>query len=227
MCNHTQRERLDGNVIRVLVEDPAERAYADLERASYVALERYSNVHRGTGHNSLISTALYERARDIVLEYLGLGRGYTVVFLTPWRLQGFLAQLGPDPEVRVASSADIGLPLGLRAVAVRKGDLPRGVPFQTGGGTIKMVSPDSIDWADVPERFEAGTPDITGVISFAKALRLAGCFGPDVFRERNGPDIAPDELLRKDGLAGYSGADLLIRLRATLGEQGDATHISP
>jgi len=198
----------------------AHRAYDELERASYIALERYSNVHRGTGHNSLISTALYEQARDIVLEYLGLGRGYEVVFLTPWRLQGFLAQLGPDPEARVASSADIGLPLGLRAAAVRKADLPRGAPFQTGGGTIKMVSSDSIDWADVPERFEAGTPDIPGVISFAKALRLAGCFGPDVFRERFGPDIAPDELIRKDGLASYSGADLLARLRATLVGRG-------
>ena len=220
MSNYTHRQRVDGDVVRAPAGDPAERAYADLERATRAALEHYSNVHRGTGHNSLITTALYERTRDIVLEYLGLGRGYTTVFLTPWRLEGFLGQLGPGRDVRVASSADLGLPLGLRAAAVRKGDLPRGIPFQTGGGTVKMVSTDWIDWADAPMRFEAGTPNIAGAISFAKALSLAGRFGRDVFRKRKGADIAPDELLRKDGLAGYSGVDLLAQLRATLVGRG-------
>ncbi len=216
MSSYALRQRSDGDVARAPAGDPAERAYSDLERATRTALEHYSNVHRGTGHNSLITTALYERTRDIVLEYLGLGRGYTTVFLTPWRLEGFLGQLGPGRGVRVASSADLGLPLGLRAAAVRKGDLPRGVPFQTGGGTARMVSADWIDWADAPMRFEAGTPNIVGAISFAKALSLAGRFGRDIFRNRKGADIAPDELLRKDGLVGYSGVDLLAQLKATL-----------
>ena len=44
-------------------------AFAELERGAYAALETYSNVHRGSGHNSLVSTHLFEQARDIVLEY--------------------------------------------------------------------------------------------------------------------------------------------------------------
>ena len=45
-------------------------AYAELQRSIQAALETYSNVHRGSGHNSLVSTLLYEQARDIVLEHV-------------------------------------------------------------------------------------------------------------------------------------------------------------
>jgi hypothetical protein len=47
-------------------------AFAELERGVHAALETYSNVHRGSGHNSMVTTHLFEQARDIVLEYLGL-----------------------------------------------------------------------------------------------------------------------------------------------------------
>ena len=56
--------------------------FEELERCVRSALETYSNVHRGTGHNSMISSALFERARDIVMEYLGLDKKkYLVVFV--------------------------------------------------------------------------------------------------------------------------------------------------
>ena len=57
--------------------------FAELERGVHAALETYSNVHRGSGHNSMVSTHLFEQARDIVLEYLGLGKDeYVVIFCT-------------------------------------------------------------------------------------------------------------------------------------------------
>ena len=63
-------------------------AFAELERGVHAALETYSNVHRGSGHNSLVSTHLYEQARDIVLEYLGLNKDkYVVIFCTPRRAE--------------------------------------------------------------------------------------------------------------------------------------------
>ncbi len=49
-------------------------AFAELERGVHAALETYANVHRGSGHNSLVSTHLYEQAREIVLEHLGLNK---------------------------------------------------------------------------------------------------------------------------------------------------------
>ena len=47
-------------------------AFAELEQGVRAALETYSNVHRGSGHNSMVSTHLFEQARDIILDYLGL-----------------------------------------------------------------------------------------------------------------------------------------------------------
>ncbi len=137
------------------------------------ALARYSNVHRGSGHNAIITTTLYERAREVVRENSGLGPDHTVIFLTPWRTGRLLAHLRRE-RTHIVSSADVNLPLGIRAVVVRTGDLPGGVPFQPGGGTIRLVSPGSVAWAGVPDRFEAGTPNIIGAVALASALRLGG-----------------------------------------------------
>ena len=40
-----------------------------------------------------------------------------------------------------------------------------------GGGTIKMVSHDYINWADAPERDEAGTPNVLGVLALTTAIQ--------------------------------------------------------
>jgi hypothetical protein len=109
-------------------------AWVKLERGVYAALETYSNVHRGSGHNSLVSTHLYEQARNIVLEHLGLDKDrYTVIFCTPHRAKLLTACLKPK-NYHSLSSQEIGLPLGVRALAIEHKALPRGVPFQTGGG---------------------------------------------------------------------------------------------
>ena len=157
-------------------------AFAELERGVQAALETYSNVHRGSGHNSLVSTHLYEQARDIVLEYLGLSKDkYAVIFCTPRRAELIKALLKPK-SYQIVSSQDIGLPLGVRALVVERKALPRGVPFQTGGGTARLVSPGWVIWAKAPDKFEAGTPAIVNVIAFARALRLIQHFGKDAFQ---------------------------------------------
>ncbi len=64
-----------------LYEQKTTEAIAELERGVHAALETYSNVHRGSGHFSRVTTDLFEKAREIVLEYLGLSqRSYVVVF---------------------------------------------------------------------------------------------------------------------------------------------------
>lgn len=199
-----------------------ETAFAELDRGVYSALETYSNVHRGTGHYSLASTTLFERARDIVLEHLDLDQGrHEVVFCTPWRAEIFRAQLAPE-SCSILSSSDFGLPLGLRAVVAPKSALPRGTPFQTGGGTIRMVSPGSVVWSDAPDRFEAGTPNVVGAIAFAKALLLTEHFGADVFRAQAGgapvetAQSSSAKLMNQDEFAGCSGRELLLRLRESM-----------
>ena len=105
--------------------DEVTDAFDELERGVHAALETYSNVHRGSGHNSMVSTHLFEQARDIVLEHLGLSKGkYVVIFCTPRTADALMAQLEPG-SYRSASSRDIGLPLGVRALAVERKALPK------------------------------------------------------------------------------------------------------
>jgi selenocysteine lyase/cysteine desulfurase len=160
------------------------KTWHELESSVLAALETYSNVHRGSGHKSLVSTHLYEQARDIVLEHLGLDQErYVVIFSPPRRAELLSARLRPS-SYQILSSQDIGLPLGVRAVAVERQALPGGAPLQPGGGTARLVFPGRVIWAKAPDKFEAGTPVIVNVIAFARALRLIRDFGKDVFFAR-------------------------------------------
>lgn len=193
-----------------------DQLFVDLERGVHAALETYANVHRGSGHNSIVSTHLYEQAREIVLEYLGLSKGrYVVIFCTPSREAALKALLKSDDYLSV-SSRDTGLPLCIRALAVRRKALPKGTPFQTGGGTTRIISPDWVVWADTPDRFEAGTPAIVSVIAFAKALRLISQRGNETFLDPAGERLTAREIIYGDELEKYTGAELLDKLRQTL-----------
>jgi selenocysteine lyase/cysteine desulfurase len=189
--------------------------FTELERGVKAALETYSNVHRGTGHFSMVSTRLFEAAREIIMEYLGLDKKrYVVVFCTPERAEIYKTQLEPS-NPQVLSSQDIGLPLGLRALAIEKRALPNGAPFQTGGGTVKMVSHDSVIWADAPDKFEAGTPAIVSAIALAKALQIIQAYGKDLF---SGNDViaTATQIIKNDDLQAFSGKELLFELRKRL-----------
>ena len=190
--------------------------FAELERGVYAALETYSNVHRGSGHYSMVTTHLYEQARGIVLEYLGLNKKkYVVVFCSPARAAVLKSQLKPE-SYQVISSQDIGLSLGIRALAVKRKALPGGIPFQTGGGTTRIVSPGWVVWADAPDRFEAGTPAIINVITFARALKMIGQSGNKIFRNSSPGKLSGAEILYHDKLDEFTGQKLLHELRQSL-----------
>lgn len=191
-------------------------AFSLLEASLINALENYSNVHRGSGHNSIVTSYLYDRAREIVLEYLGLKtREFVVIFCTPARAASLISQI-PPASFQSVSGREIGLPVGVTALAVKKKELPRGTPSQTGGGTTRLVSPDWVIWANAPERFEAGTPAIINVIAFARALQLVSSFGQDAFRNKSSVKLSVSEMLYHDDLDQYSGRKLLDEIRHTM-----------
>jgi selenocysteine lyase/cysteine desulfurase len=203
-------------------ETPASRnrktaeAYAELERGVHASLETYSNVHRGSGHNSMVTTLLFEQARDIVLEYLGLHKSKTVViFCTPRRAAALKALIKPE-RYQTLSSQEIGLSLGILALAVDRIALPGGVPFQTGGGTTRLVSRGWVIWAGAPEKFEAGTPAIVNVIAFARALQMIRHSGKDVFQYPVSEKVSALDIVNHDELEKFSGRELLDELRKTL-----------
>lgn len=52
-------------------------------------------------------------------------------------------------------------------------------PYQVGGGTIKSVSFEKTEYADLPLKFEAGTPHIEGGIGLAAAIDYVNAIGLD------------------------------------------------
>lgn len=50
-------------------------------------------------------------------------------------------------------------------------------PYQTGGGMIKTVSFAKTEYAELPQKFEAGTPNIEGAIGLASAIEYVNSIG--------------------------------------------------
>jgi selenocysteine lyase/cysteine desulfurase len=191
-------------------------AYKELENCIYTALETYSNVHRGSGHFSKVSTQLYDKSREVVLDFMGLNmRSNMVVFCTARRAPAFLKLL-KEGSYKTLRSNDFGLRLGVTAVAIRKNVMPAGIPFETGGGTTKLYGEDWAMWANAPDRFEAGTPAIINIIAFAKALLMMKKWGNDIFRQRPNEEMDAEKILYYDELKPYNGIGLLYELRKKL-----------
>jgi len=241
----------------------------------------YSSVHRGTGAKSQISTAAYEKAREVVAGFVGAPEG-SVVFvrntteavnvlanalpagarvlstpvehhanMLPWRkhdlrllpfttsadellevarhalrhdridllavtgasnvtgevwplaqlaelahehgAQLFVdaAQLAPHRAIAMADAGidHLGLsghklyaPFGAGAlVSLHPLD---GDPLLHGGGAIKLVTLDDVIWAEAPERFEAGSPNVIGAVAFAAACDALQKMGMDAIADR-------------------------------------------
>ncbi|MFX1377938.1 MAG: aminotransferase class V-fold PLP-dependent enzyme [Promethearchaeota archaeon] len=184
-----------------------------LDRVVYKVLETYSNVHRGTGHNSMVTTALFEQARNVILEYFQLEKKeYTVVFCSPLRFRIFKKQLKHLVYYSL-SSKDLGLPLGVRVIALKKKDLQKCSVIYTGGGMIKHVTSNYVVWADLPDRFEAGTPNIINVIAFASAVQLVKKFGIEFQEKQVTWRMLSGEILHQDDLGEISGTKLLLELK--------------
>lgn len=62
-------------------------------------------------------------------------------------------------------------PFGTGALIGRKDVFEHGDPDMTGGGTVEIVTLDSVVWTAPPERDEAGSPNVVGAVALAAAIR--------------------------------------------------------
>jgi selenocysteine lyase/cysteine desulfurase len=62
-------------------------------------------------------------------------------------------------------------PFGTGALVGRRDTFEKGDPDQTGGGTVEIVTLDSVEWSEPPDREEAGSPNTVGAIALAAALK--------------------------------------------------------
>lgn len=68
-------------------------------------------------------------------------------------------------------------PFGTGALVGRKDSFCEGDPDQRGGGTVEIVTLDEVVWAEPPEREEAGSPNTTGAIAMAAAIKQLQAIG--------------------------------------------------
>ncbi|HEX5713217.1 MAG TPA: cysteine desulfurase [Solirubrobacterales bacterium] len=93
-------------------------------------------------------------------------------------------------------------PTGIGALWGRLELLREMPPFLGGGSMIRKVTREGTTFADVPARFEAGTPAITQAIGMASALRWLDGLGMEAVRahEREVTDYALERLTEVPGL---------------------------
>ncbi|MEO0971580.1 MAG: cysteine desulfurase [Pseudomonadota bacterium] len=77
-------------------------------------------------------------------------------------------------------------PMGTGVLYGRLGLLEELPPYQVGGGTVKAVShSETVNYVPVPERFEAGTPNVAGAVGLAAAFRFLAELGWDEIIRHN------------------------------------------
>jgi len=117
------------------------------------------------------------------------------------------ADLGAD--LLVFSAHKCYGPMGLGFLVGQPDVLERLEPLEGGGEMIETVGWDSVTWAEVPSRFEAGTPNVSAAAAFPPALDLLEEIGLAEVR-RHEEDLvahAYDQLSRLGDLTLYGPAD--------------------
>ncbi len=252
-------------------------------------LRWYSNVHRGTGFKSQLSSWAFEQSRDVVTDFVGADLSKQVVIFTknsteainklanrlplekkdivlttlmehhsnelPWRrvaqvehiglkddgtistddflaklkqygsriklvaitgasnVTGYIndidffacethkigakilvdaAQLAPHRPIDmkandkacmidylVFSAHKVYAPFGVGVLIGERETFEQGDPEEVGGGVVDIVTLEDAYWTDLPEKEEAGTPDIIGVVALAKVIRMIQSIGWD------------------------------------------------
>jgi selenocysteine lyase/cysteine desulfurase len=98
------------------------------------------------------------------------------------------AQLAPHRPIDMArdgidllafSGHKLYAPFGAGALVGDLAGLPRTAPLLCGGGAIELVTLDDVVWAGAPERFEAGSPNVVGVVALGAACRALTALGMD------------------------------------------------
>ena len=104
-------------------------------------------------------------------------------------------------------------PTGVGVLWGRRELLEEMPPFLGGGDMIASVSLEESTWNELPYKFEAGTPNIAGVIGFGVALDYLEAVGMDAIRrhERDLTAYALDRLIDVPGVTLYGPLDPDLR----------------
>ena len=141
------------------------------DRVALVALPLVSNLCGVTLPAARIAELVHARGGLLLLD---AAQAVTTVDLDVGRLGADFLALSFH---KMFGPAGIGLLWG------RPSLLATMTPAQVGGGTVDDVVGGRVDWSTVPDRFEAGVPDIEGAIGAAAAIDYLRGVGATAIRE--------------------------------------------
>ncbi|MGY0391458.1 aminotransferase class V-fold PLP-dependent enzyme [Bizionia sp. KMM 8389] len=114
-----------------------------------------------------------------------------------------------DVDFYVASAHKMCGPTGVGLLYGKEAWLKKLPPYQGGGEMIAEVTFEKTTYADLPHKFEAGTPNICGGIAFGAAIDYMNHIGFDTIAnyEQELLEYATQELLKIEGLTIYGTAE--------------------
>lgn len=137
-------------------------------------------------------------ASNVTGELLPIGALATVAHDHGAQILVDAAQLAPhraidaqqlDVDYLTVSGHKLYAPFGSGVLIVRHGLLDATPPLLKGGGAVRAVTLGDVAWADLPQRLEAGTPNVFGALALAAACSELSRFGLDRL-ERREQDLA-------------------------------------
>ncbi len=159
------------DIIRVKVDRDGRLDEADLDRVlgasqGRVALVTVSGASNVTGYVQPIHR-IARKAHAVGARIL-----VDAAQLAPHRP----IDVGPDDDPEhldyVALSAHkMYAPFGTGALIGWRDTFEGGIPEYRGGGTVDLVTESDVEWAGVPDREEAGSPNVVGAFAMAAAAR--------------------------------------------------------
>jgi selenocysteine lyase/cysteine desulfurase len=135
------------------------------------------------------------------------------------------AQLAPHRPIDMAAAGidyvalsghKLYAPFGAGALVGDMRILRHAPPLLQGGGAVELVTLDDVVWADAPERFEAGSPNVVGAIALGAACDWLMATGMDAVARHE--QALAERLWRR--LADVPGLDML-----TLWPEGAADRV--
>ena len=114
-----------------------------------------------------------------------------------------------DVDYYVASAHKLCGPTGVGFLYGKSELLNSLPPYQGGGEMISTVTFNKTEYADLPHKFEAGTPNIAGVIGFGAAIDYMNSIGFDNIEayEKELLDYATENLKKIDNIKIYGDVD--------------------
>jgi selenocysteine lyase/cysteine desulfurase len=86
-----------------------------------------------------------------------------------------IANLGVD--YMAASGHKMYAPFGVGVLIGRPDWLQRSAPFLRGGGAVEFVTTSDVLWTSLPDRQEAGSPNVIGAVALGAAVQVLSSYG--------------------------------------------------